>query len=381
MNKSKKPSLWKEVKEWKRLSKISEKEKSIVFYAEHSGYYSYFEGLIDELTKKYNQQIIYVTSDFSDPILETKNKKIIPFYFNNLLQLFMSFVKCKVFVMTLTDLNQFHLKRSINPVHYVYLFHAAVSTHMMYRFGAFDHYDSILCVGPHHVNEIRKHEEMQKLPTKALVEAGYYRLERIYQAYQNYVQNASPKKKKTILIAPSWGDKNVLESCGQQLIEVLLKKDYVVIVRPHPETAKRAPELLEKLGAMFNKNRHFTLETSVSSDESILKADVLISDCSGIMVEYALGTERPFISMDIPLKIKNPSYQELGIEPLELLLRSKVGRIVSMQDLERIPSIITGLLKNKEKYRQDILSFRNEHLFNFGTSSEAGAKYIMKLLE
>ena len=79
----------------------------------------------------------------------------------------------------------------------MYLFHALVSTHMMYRYGAFDHYDSILCVGPHQVAEIRKHEEINKLSPKRLIEAGYYRLERIYQSYQKYLQNKSSSTLKT----------------------------------------------------------------------------------------------------------------------------------------------------------------------------------------
>ncbi len=371
-----KPSLWKEIKEWKIFSKLPEKERQIIFYAEQGGYYSYFEGLISELIDKHKQEIIYVTSDFSDPVLQ--NPKVKSFYFNSLLPWFMNFVKCKVFVMTLTDLNQFHLKRSINQVHYVYVFHAAVSTNMMYRFGAFDYYDSILCVGKHHVKEIQKHEMMHKLPQKKLIEAGYHRLERIYRAYQEPVEKNTGKK--TILIAPSWGDKNVIESCGERLTEILLDQGYEVIVRPHPETVKRTPELLQRFSQRFGDNASFKLEKSVSGDGSLLRADMLISDCSGIMVEYAFATERPFISMDVPLKIKNQRYEEIG-QPLELLLRSKVGTIVSMQDLDKIPAIISQLIKNRKRYQQEIIRLREQYVFNFGKSSEVGADYIMGLLD
>jgi len=157
-------------------------EKSIVFYAEHGGYYSYFEGLIEKLISGHNRNLCYVTSDPDDPILQETQSRIRTFYVNKLLSLFMAHINCKVFVMTLTDLNQFHLKRSINPVHYIYAFHALVSTHMVYRYGAFDYYDSILCCGPHQAQEIRRHEELSGLPVKCIIEAGYYRLERIYEA-------------------------------------------------------------------------------------------------------------------------------------------------------------------------------------------------------
>ena len=171
-------------------------EKAIIFYTEHEGYYPYFEGLIKKLIGEYKRTLCYVTSDPDDPILQRSESRIKTFYLNKLLPFFMAFVNCRVFVMTLTGLNQFHLKRSLHPVHYVYVFHSLVSTHMVYRYGAFDHYDSILCVGPHQVKEIRRHEELNQLPKKKLVEAGYYRLERIYKAYQKHFPEKSSSATK-----------------------------------------------------------------------------------------------------------------------------------------------------------------------------------------
>src|SRR5438093_13437904 len=57
----------------------------------------------------------------------------------------------------LTDLDAYHLMRSAAyPVHYVYVFHSMVSSHMVFRPKAYDAYDTILCVGPHHTREIRQ---------------------------------------------------------------------------------------------------------------------------------------------------------------------------------------------------------------------------------
>ena len=232
--------------------KIPKTKKVIVFYAEHEGYYPNFEGLIEKLISGYEQVLCYVTSSPNDPILQTSEQRIKAFYLNKLLPFFMAFVNCKVFVMTLTDLNRFHLKRSINPVHYVYVFHALVSTHMVYQYGAFDHYDSILCVGPHQVKEIRRHEELNKLPSKKLIEAGYYRLERIYETYRKYFsEKSSSTSKGTLLIAPSWGVANILESCGEHLVDILLEVGYEVIVRPHPETVRRSPDLVASFVSKF----------------------------------------------------------------------------------------------------------------------------------
>ena len=67
--------------------------------------------------------------------------------------------KINNFIMTMPDLNQYQVKRSKYPVHYIYIQHSLVSLHMVCRKGAFDNYDTICCAGPHHVREIRAVEK------------------------------------------------------------------------------------------------------------------------------------------------------------------------------------------------------------------------------
>jgi len=370
-----------EIAHYRRFKRLSVQDRSIVFYAEHSGYYPYFEGIIKKLTDEYDRTLCYITSDRHDPILRNSDPRIKTFYLNKLLPLFMAFVGCKVFIMTLTDLNKFHLKRSINPVHYVYVFHALVSTHMAYRYGAFDHYDCILCAGPHQVKEIRQHEKLNNLPPKTLIEAGYYPLERIYQDYQEYIRQKPPKAdRETILIAPSWGADNVLESCGEELVGLLLREGYKVVVRPHPETVKRSPGLIAQLTAEFGKNPNFTLEKSVATHDSLLRAAVLICDCSGVALEYALGTERPVLFLDVPVKIKNEKYRDLNIEPLELTTRTKIGVIVKPEELTTVPTVISQLISTAPQYKNDIIKLREQYVFHFGKSAEIGANYVYRLI-
>lgn len=373
--------MLKEIAHYRRFKRLSVQDRSIVFYAEHSGYYPYFEGIIKKLTDEYDRTLCYITSDRHDPILTNSDPRIKTFYLNKLLPFLMAFVDCRVFVMTLTDLNKFHLKRSINPVHYVYVFHALVSTHMAYRYGAFDHYDCILCAGPHQVKEIRQHEKLNNLPPKTLVEAGYYRLERIYQDYQEYVrQKPSQPDKEIILIAPSWGADNVLESCGEELVGLLLREGYQVVVRPHPETLKRSPGLIAQLTTKFGKNPNFILEKSVATHDSLLRADVLICDCSGVALEYALGTERPVLFLDVPVKIKNEKYRDLNIEPLELATRTKIGVIVKPEELATVPTVISQLVSAAPQYKNTIIKLREQYLFHFGKSAEIGANYVHRLI-
>lgn len=366
-------------------------EKEVVFYAEHAGYYPYFEGVINELTNNHKRIITYITSDPKDPVLKSPPENLKPLFLKHTFFIFMTMLDCKIMVMTMTDLDNFQIKRSVNPVHYVYMFHSPISTHMSYPQNSFDNYDSILCAGEYQLNEIRKRELMLGLRPKNLVHAGYYRLERIYNSY---TMKQKMKTGKTVLVAPSWGNQNILSLYGIKLIQILMESGYNVIVRPHPETLKKQKDIISQIRQKFLSYDTFFLEESILTDESLLKADVLISDYSGIAIEYALGTERPVLFIDIPKKIRNSQYQLLELEPLELSIRDKIGTILpsplsskgfplpeAIKNIEEIPRYINSLIKDAEKFTESIRNLRQSVFFNFGSSSKSGADYILKLLE
>lgn len=186
--------------------------------------------------------------------------------------------------------------------------------------------------------------------------------------------------KKTILIAPSWGDKNVLELCGQDLAQLLLDAGYKVIMRPHPQTMIQKPELMRQLKSVFIDNVDFVFEESVATDDSLLKADVLICDCSGVALEYALGTERPVLFLDVPVKVKNSEYTKLSYEPFELATRREIGSIVSLDKLFDVPETLERLISQRPIYQEKLKKLREESVYNFGNSSKIGVEHILKVL-
>ena len=349
------------LKESQNLHHLLANKEEVVFYAESKNYYPDFEGLVKELG--YSS---YITSDSNDPILQKPGT----YYLNKLLSIYMRFANCRILTMTMTDLNQSYIKQSVNPVHYVYIFHSLVSTHMVYRFGAFDYYNSILCAGPHQVSEIRRCEKLYNLKPKNLIEAGYYKLEKLYNNYQEYSKKT---KEINILVAPTWGPVNLLEVCGESLIRTLLPpyNDYRVTLRLHPETIKQGK---------WKSCDGIKVETSVVNIESLMESDILITDWSGIGLEYAFGTERPVIFINTTPKIRNSKYTDLEIEPIESYLRSDIGVIVSPDDIDSISSVIDHLLNNRKVYRGKLAELRNKYVFNFGTSSEVSADYIRSIL-
>ena len=50
-----------------------------------------------------------------------------------------------------------------------------------------------------------------------------------------------------VLIAPTWGDMSIFNTCGEELISVLLGAGYRVIMRPHYQSNRQTPEVIAKV--------------------------------------------------------------------------------------------------------------------------------------
>ena len=372
------------VSEWaelKKINQLSQDERSIMFYAENKASMNHFRSLIRELTEKMNLQVCYVTSVKNDPIFSSKNQRILPFYIGSGTSRtkFFSTLKAKILVMDMPDLGRFHIKRSNEyPVHYIYLFHSMYSVHSYLRKGAIDNYDTIFCVGPHQVKEIRETEKVYGLKAKKLINYGYGRLDTLLQKKINsQVTNANSKD--LIIIAPSYGDDNLLERCGVKLIDILLKSNFRVMLRPHLRTLRDSTKLIDSIKENFGKNPNFVLERGIIPFDSLNNSLCIISDWSGISLEYAFTFERPVIFIDVPKKVLNPNSSDIVLEPIEISIRNKIGNIVSPNNLEEILVLIRGLDKNTQNISERIREIRAKTVYNIGESAKIGAGYIRQL--
>jgi len=371
--------IYREASSIRRLFKINKKDREVVFYSEDKSSYTYFEGLIDYLTREAGKDVYYLTSEVNDPLFNLKNNRLHPFYVKKLLPLFISLCDSKVLIMTMPDLGTFHVKRSKYNIKHLYIFHNIGSSFPVIRFGALFNYDTVFCVGPHHVEEIRTQEGIYGLQKKELVEFGYFRLEKVYKQYRDFSKKERPpcQWKARLLIGPSWGSGSIFNVCGMELIAVLLREGYEVITRPHPMTNVHEPYIMENINKKYCDYQNYRYESDTSLYESLFNSDVLITDWSGLFYEYAMGTERPVLFIDLPQKIMNERYGEIGIEPIEVGLRKEIGEVLHPDHLPEVTGVIEQLIREKEKYRASIIKARNKYIYNFGHSSKVGAEYIL----
>ena len=171
--------------------------KHLVIYSEKSGFYKYFEALIDSLLKKSNITIHYITNDPYDKIFDIAkdNPKIKPYYIGlkKMIPLMMK-LEADIVVMTTPDLDKYYIKRSImkKDVEYIYVPHDMMSVHMGFREGALDAFDTIFCTGQHVENEVRATEKVYGLPEKACVHFGYPFADKLIEAGEAARANIIP---------------------------------------------------------------------------------------------------------------------------------------------------------------------------------------------
>lgn len=374
-----------EKKDYKKFKNIV--NKHIVIYSEKSGFYKYYKDLIEELLSRSNLTIHYVTNDYNDAVfaLAEKEPRIKPYYIGlKKLAVLMMLVETDIFIMTTPDLNKFYLKRSYikNDIEYIYVPHDSMSAHMGFREGAFDHYDTMFCVGKHFVDEIRETEKVYGLNPKNLVEFGFPFLDELVDKARKEAENFTPREKKEILIAPSWQEDNLLDSCVDELIEKLYCDEYHITVRPHPEYVKRYSYQLNNL---VNKYKDYdpeklSFELDFSVNKSIYTADVLFTDWSGVAAEFCFATRRPAVFVNTKMKVSNENWQKIGITPVEIELRDIIGVSVNKEDLGGIKSTVERLFAERDKYAEQIDEYYEGFTFNHGTAAKKGADYILQSL-
>ncbi|MBQ0099190.1 MAG: membrane protein insertase YidC [Firmicutes bacterium] len=374
----------KEKADYKKFKNIT--NKHFVIYSEKSGFYKYYQGIIENLLKKSNIIIHYVTNDYNDRIFEIAKTepRIKPYYISiKKLSLLMMVVDCDVFVMTTPDLDKYYLKRSLvrKDIEYIYVPHDMMSTHMSFREGAFDNFDTIFCAGKHIVKEMKATEKVYNLKEKKLVEFGYPLADELVKSNEN-IKTDEKKKVKDILIAPSWQEDNLLDSCIDTLIEKLYCKDYKIIVRPHPEYVKRYKNKMDALVEKYKDydGNHLVFELDFAKNFSIYSSDLIITDWSGVGPEFCFATKKPALFINTQMKCPNPNFNKIGLTPVEISLRDILGVSLNKEDLSNVDKTVKKLLSNSSKYKKTIADTFDNLIFNHGKSSIVGADYILETI-
>jgi YidC/Oxa1 family membrane protein insertase len=188
---------------------------------------------------------------------------------------------------------------------------------------------------------------------------GYRPLEYLINENQSF--NKKNILNTSVLIAPSWGKNTIIDLCIDNLLNVILKSGMQVTLRPHPMTIRNNFEKLNELKKTYCSNQNFNIQLNVDNRDILFDSDILITDWSGIGMEYGLGLQKPVIYIDTPKKNNNPESNSINLIPIEVQVRSEIGSIVPINEIDNINIHISNSINS---YNPDsILELRKKYVF------------------
>lgn len=284
------------------------------------------------------------------------------------------FLRTRAMVTATSGLRREQMPR--RAAHRIAVPHSLVSLHMAYPRGTFDPYTDIFCCGMHHVAEVKAMNRLAGRTDRRPILIGYGKAESLLESRK---KTEAPDRRKHVLIGPSWGKGNILETIGDPLLERLISEGYRVTLRPHPSFFTFGDAQLSRMLERWRGHEAFTLENSVEESQALWTADMMIADYSGFAMEFAFMRERPILYIDVAPKVSDPDWKAVGKCPLELSIRDRIGTVVA-PELKLIIDGLRNLSQQDTEWPTRIRREREAAWANFGHFGEACAAELSKML-
>ena len=270
----------------------------LVIFSEGKQYWNFFNPVCKEL-EAHGVETVYMTASEEDPALKNEYKHIKTEFIGAGNKAFakLNFLNADIVLATTPGLDVYQWKRSREVKSYIHMFHAAGDV-TLYRMFGIDYYDSLLISGDYQEKQIRDLEVLRNLPAKEIVKVGIPYMDEMLLRFKNAPAVSKKDDKITVLLAPSWGPSAILSKYGKKIIDVLLATGYHVIVRPHPQSFTSEKDLMESLMKEYPNSEQLEWNRDADNFEVLKRSDILISDFSGVIFDFALVYDKPVIYAD-----------------------------------------------------------------------------------
>jgi hypothetical protein len=315
-----------------------------IVYSEGKQYWNVFKPILDEFESR-GINLLYLASQEDDPVFSHEYQFIKSETIGEGNRAFarLNFISAAVVLMTTPGLDVYQLKRSKNVKHYTHILHAP-SDATMYRMFGIDYFDSVLLTGEYQAKDIRALEKLRGLPEKQLITAGCTYLD----VYADKIRQI-PKESEhpfTVLVSPSWGPSALLSKYGCKLLDPLAKTGWRIIVRPHPQSKKSESQILETLAEKYKNAVNVLWDYERENIYSLVKADIMISDFSGIIFDYAFLFDKPVIYVKQRIDLRPYDADDLGENAGDELWQFRILREIGIELREEFFDSIADVIKN-----------------------------------
>ncbi|MBR0514872.1 MAG: CDP-glycerol glycerophosphotransferase family protein [Clostridia bacterium] len=347
--------------------------EEIVFFTDSGRYWNIFKPLCDEMECR-GQKVLYLTASPDDPLLKESYDHIRCEFAGegNKAYARMNFIKADIVLSSTPGLDVYQWKRSRDVKWYAHIIHAPNDV-TRYRMFGLDYFDAVLVSGEYQVGQIRGLEKVRELPEKEVVLVGLPQLDYMREKLLN---NPSPEKDGvTVLLAPSWGPSSIFNRFGEKMIRTLTATGHHLIIRPHPQSMTSEKELIDRLQAQFPNGEGLEWNFDNDNFDVLNRADILISDFSGVMFDFALVFNKPIIYADVSFDKRPYDASWLEEEMWTLTVLDRIGKQLTPENAEHIGELIDECL-NAPELAAGREQARQETWVNIGSSVQATADYL-----
>ena len=336
--------ILKDIYNFIRLKK-NEKKFKLGFFSESNFIYEYLEPYI--LNKISKQKILILSFEELDKSYLDK-ESVFVFKTKIFQELVFLTLKLKYLYSSTPDLNFTIFKKSkFSNCKYIYLSHTPVSMTLIYRKNSFDHFDAV------QVTNEYQYKEMKEIIIKNNLKTKVFKSRYLFIKKQEE-KILSKNFQWDLIIAPSWNSSFYKTKCHILLNNLLKEKNLSFKLRPHPMSYKKGE---------ITKKELVNLDINVDDDPIIdfQKYNFLISDWSGIFIEYSLIFKKKAFLINTPKKMVNKNYDNFENKPIEITLRNILG---NSYDISAISNIIEEINDLKKSSNVNLDSQFNEILKN-----------------
>jgi len=345
-----------------------------VIFSDNKRYWNVFEPICREFDRR-GIDIVYMTASPDDPALECPYEHVKGKFIGNNNKAFakLNFLNATIVLSTTPGLDIFQWKRSKDVQCYVHILHAA-SEVTLYRMFGIDYYDSMLLSSQHQLEDVRKLEQLRQLPEKEIYIVGLPYMDEMVQR----LKNSGPVEShdRTVLLAPSWGASAIFSKFGGDIIKILLKTGYHVIVRPHPQSFESEKDMMAKIMKEYPESEQLEWNRDVDNFDVLKRSDLLISDFSGVTFDFALVYDKPIIYADT--KFDKSPYDAWWLEE-DIWTNTALPRIgmeLTEEKRDSLKEMIDTCLENP-KYAKGREEVRNETWEYFGEGTERTVDWLL----
>jgi len=365
---------------WGRKARSVETRRGLVIYGEGRQYANVFRPVLEELARR-GLPALYYTSDPEDPLLSEPRPgvetRLLPR--GHAAYLTLNVLEADVVLSTTPALDVFHWKRSPRVKTYAHVVHAPNDV-TLYRLFGLDYYDVVLANGDFQEAGIRELEAQRGLPAKRFFTVGCGYLDVLRSRVDEVLESLPPREGLTVLVSPTWGPSGLLTVYGEALLEPLAQSGLSVIVRPHPQTKISETALLERLIARFPERPGWEWDFDRDNLRSMARADLMVSDFSGIIFDFAFLLGRPVLTARTELDLR--PYDAYDLKGTTWTARSlpRIGQEIGREDLPGLGDRIRSLASDPAGLAQ-IALVRDEAWPHPGEAARRTVDVLERLME